>query len=268
MIRNLSARRWALAASLFLACSALALAKDSKRPPKAAAGWPYNVIPHFADGVDGGQNWTTTFILTNLGNAPSSYVLLFHNTAGAQVAVNLVGQSAPTGSVSGVLPGRGSIQYSTTGTRANLLTGWAELTYDSDVEIGVQAIFRNRVAGRPDFEAAVLASPGVDYFTLMPFDNTNGYVTAIAICNANTVGTSSIGVEILDESGAVILRDRITLTLGAQTSFTFPGKWPATAGRRGTIHFADEVNAVGVLGFRFSPSGSFTTLAVMDKWYE
>src|SRR4051812_11691135 len=74
----------------------------------------------------------------------------------------------------------GSATIQTRGLDAALSQGWAELT--NAKRIGGVAVFRQRIEGRPDVEAAVPIVPSVRRFVL-PFDDTRGFVTAIALAS-------------------------------------------------------------------------------------
>lgn len=248
-----------LCAALLL-CSMAAHAEPGKRVRTLPAGWPWDTIPHIADG----DSWTTTLILVNLEDTAAKYKLDLFGDDGKVKAFNIVGRGAVS-SVSGQIPVRGSITLTTTGTATSLNQGWAALDLLGTDDVGIMAIFRQQAAGRPAYEATVPASSGIDTDSIVPFDNTGGFVTALALLNPSSFSTTSIPIEILDEAGNRIATDIVRLNAGNKIAFTTADRWPGTAGRRGTIQLADGLYSVAVLGFRFSPTGAFTTLAVMDR---
>jgi hypothetical protein len=78
----------------------------------------------------------------------------------------------------------------------------------------------------------------------------------------------NVPVTVRDASGAPIATDTITLAPNGHLSFTLgSGKYPGTAGIRGTIEFDTPANAqIGVLGIRIPAAAhTFTTLPSLAK---
>src|SRR5690348_13844268 len=76
----------------------------------------------------------------------------------------------------------GSFTFETTGTAANLASGWALLSQPNTDSVGIFAVFRQSIAGRQSQEAVV---PSVNQFEshfVLPYDNTQ-FVTGIALAN-------------------------------------------------------------------------------------
>lgn len=166
----------------------------------------------------------------------------------------------------GEIPAGGIAVFETPATAGQLSSGWAELDLlGSDSEVGIMAVFGTTgIPGRPDFEATVPGGFSLQYDGILPLDNTRGYVTSMAICNPSRFSTSSVPYTIYDENGAVLKRDSISLASGRKIAFATPERWPETAGRRGTIKFRGQLTSWSVLGFRFHPGGTFTTVNVME----
>jgi hypothetical protein len=139
--------------------------------------------------------------------------------------------------------------------------GWARI--DADGEITMTAIYKQRVSGRPDFEAGVL--PRVPSYRLVaPFDNTVGLVTSMALVNPRDV-RANLDITIRADNGAVLSTRRIPLEPKRHTSFAIPVEFPLTQGSRGSVEVVGHTDGgqltefVGI-GFRFNPSGAFTSL--------
>ena len=59
---------------------------------------------------------------------------------------------------------------------------------------------------------------------------------------------------------------RLNVPAGGHTAFALSSLYPATARRRGTIEFRRPPGgAISVIGLRFNPAASFTTIPVMTK---
>jgi hypothetical protein len=141
-----------------------------------------------------------------------------------------------------------------------LAQGWAEVA--STGRIGVLAIYRLTTPANPDAEATVVgAQSGSNIF--LPFDNTQGFVTSLAVSNANPTQSVSVSIGITTESGAQT-NVAITLPPHGHTAFVLPALYPVTAGARGSIRFSPSSPDIAVVGLRFSPNNSFTSLASLQ----
>jgi hypothetical protein len=207
--------------------------------------------------VDGGT-FVTQFAIVNLDALPVSYQMRFWGDDGT--ALNLPIQNGVAGTVSGTLDS-GAIAFAqTTGTSAAptapALQGWAEAAATG--RIGVVAIFKRSIPGTSDSEATVsgMASSGA---VSLPFDNTGGFATGVAVANTNALQQITITAVFESENGAS-LTQLISLPPHAHTAFVLPTSYPSTAGLRGVIHFTAFSPDISVLGLRFSPNNSFTSL--------
>ena len=176
--------------------------------------------------ADGGP-WQTTIVLTNTGaSAAVASLSFFQEVAGgatqnwnlAFLEVNST-QNLP-------LPAGGTLFLHTPGAPGPTLQGWAQL--QADPSVAAYAIFTQRVPGRQDQDGTSAAAASGSRI-LVPFDNTNGFVTSMAI--ANTTGSSeNISVGIRTAAGTVSQASSIMLPAQGHTAFAFPQQLPATAG--------------------------------------
>jgi hypothetical protein len=224
------------------------------------SGWPWDTLPHVVDGL----SWSTSIIMTNLQKSPARYKLDFFDNNGNAVVIEFlrVGRAA---SYSGVIPTNGSVVIATPGTSTSLLQGWAQLDSLATDRVGIMAVFTQRIAGRPDYEATVPASTAVEFDSVMPFDNTNGFVTGVVLLNPTETGSITTTVTIFDESGTSLRTETITLGARSKIVFPMPDRWPESRGRRGTISIDSIPTSISILGLRFHPGGSFTTVIGMDR---
>jgi hypothetical protein len=204
--------------------------------------------------VDGG-NFITQFAIVNLDALPVSYQFRFWGDSGS--ALNLPIQNGVAGTLAGTLD-PGGIQFAqTTGTSSPALQGWAEVAATG--RIGVVAIFKRSIPGTSDSEATVsgtLSSGAVS----LPFDNTQNFVTGVAVANTNALQTITVTAIFEFENGGSFTQ-LISLLPHAHTTFTLPAPpYTATAGLRGVVHFTAFSPDISAVGLRFSPNNSFTSL--------
>jgi hypothetical protein len=122
------------------------------------------------------------------------------------------------------------------------------------------AIFTERVAGRQDQDGTATASNSATRF-LVPFDNTNGFVTAIAIANPNS-SSQSISVGIQTSGNAITSPSPINMPANGHMTFALPQQFSATSGQSGLAEFYTSGASISVLALRFNPTGAFTTAPV------
>jgi hypothetical protein len=213
------------------------------------------IIPQIADG--GG--WQTTLVLTNTSASAATGALSFFSETsnGATQPWNppfLEGVSVQNLSISG----GGTLILHTSGSSGATTVGWAQL--QGRTAIVAYAIFTQRVPGRQDQDGTAVASTSATR-VLVPFDNTNGFVTTIAIVNPNA-SSESVSVGIESSSGSVSQLSPITLPAQGHTSFAMPQQFSATGGQSGLAEFYSASGTISVLALRFNPTGAFTTAPV------
>jgi archaellin len=143
-------------------------------------------------------NFATQFSIVNLDSVPVSYQFRFWDDSGNAlrypvregVAGELAGTLAPGAAAFGQSPGNSS----------TLVQGWAEIAASGRISI-LADYYRSSPAGGADAEASVLAAPSAASISL-PFDNTQGFVTGIAVANTNATQTIQVSVTITPETGS------------------------------------------------------------------
>jgi len=214
------------------------------------------IIPQIADG----GAWQTTLVLTNTSASPASVTLSFfqETTGGATQRWN-----PPFLEVSSTqnlsLPGAGTLFLHTAGTASATSVGWGQVQAAAGTVVAY-AIFTQRVSGLPDQDCTAPAATAATRI-LMPFDNTNGFVTSMAIANPSS-STESVSVGIKTAGGTISQPSPITLPAQGHTAFTLPQQFPATAGQSGLMEFYSATGSISVIALRFNPTGSFTAAPV------
>ncbi len=212
-------------------------------------------IPHVLDG--GG--WQSTIVLTNSSASATSVSLIFHQDTSDGGSLPWNPPLLEVSSTSGMVMAPGSVIYlHTNGTAAGLTEGWAEM--DADAGVMGYVVFTNRIQGHQDDEGtapAVAASNRI----LVPYDDSNGFVTAIAIVNPTAADqTISVGFRTVD--GLVAVSALPTLKAMAHTAFVLSQTFPVIAGHRGLAEFYSATGNISMIGFRFNPTQSFTAAPV------
>jgi Putative binding domain, N-terminal len=235
-------------------------------PAIANVGTNGGSIAHLATG----NGWQTTFVLVNVGSNAAQVNLNFFDDNGSPLALPLSfpqpggGAATRTPAVNHLLPAGATliVESAAPETDTAPTVGSAQLTTNGNV--GGFVIFRYNLDGQ---EAVVpLESRNANAY-ILAFDNTGDISTGVAI---NSVATQVVNIPVMvrDATGAPIAADTITLVPNGHLSFTLgSGKYPATAGIRGTIEFDTPGNAqIGVLGIRIPAAAhTFTTLPALAK---
>ena len=205
--------------------------------------------------VDGG-GWLSIITIVNLDPQPATYQLRTFDTSGNPLALILNGTMSTT--FSGTIPGLSSVTLSTPGTSSDLLQGWADLT--SSGRIRAQLMFDQMIPGQSVFEAAVPAIGDGQTALAMPYDNTGGLVTGVAVANSGG-SESSVQMLVRDELGAITDIKTLKLAAGAKTAFVLTEQAPNSAGKRGLIVLVAPTSSISVLALRFN-GPAFTTLPI------
>lgn len=211
--------------------------------------------------ADGGP-YTTEITLVNNDIVPASIQLHFHRsvgTAGATQPWQLALEDGVNPLMIEIPPGSSRI-LRTAGLSSGPTVGFAEVRTDQWVT-GF-ATFRQVVPGRPDQEAAVPVSVGTPRRIVLPFDNTSGYVTTVAVANLSATQPASIFVVFRDEQGQRIQQFELpVLPAMGHRAFVLQELYPIVRDRKGTVEFS-EVGAgeMSIIGLRFASSGAYTSL--------
>jgi len=201
-----------------------------------------------------GSSWKTLFQVINLDQVAVNYSFQFWDDNGNQLQLPFLNGQA--GVFSGSLGVGGTAFAETPGIAAALSQGWAKVTGSG--RIGVLAIFRQSVPGRPDSEGSISGAQSSNRIFL-PFNNTGGFVTGVAIANSNPTQTLSVSLTFQADNGATS-NGFLSLPPNAHQAFVLTSLFPQLAGQRGSIQFTTSTPDMVVMGLRFSPTNSFTSL--------
>lgn len=247
------------------------LAAEQPRPGIVVNPATDTIVPQVVDG----DNWSTSFFITNLD--PTNTVfwhLAFHADNGLPMNLPLQG-AGPSSRLFASLPPHWNVVINTQGIAAGLLQGWAVLSaFDRSPDqpgaqqiasrIGGLAVFRQRIAGRPDFEAVAPFSPANETRFVMPFDNRNDYSTGISWLNPDLTAPALVQVTIYNFDGRILREDAFTLSPGNKMVFPMPTRYPESQGQQGNILVRTTAQKLSGLGLRFNPSGPFTSFHTLS----
>jgi hypothetical protein len=215
--------------------------------------------------------WTTTITLVNTGSAAVQTRLSFFDDNGNALALPLTfPQSSSTSGplMAAVLDrtvnaGAELVIQSTGPNSSPTLIGWAQLRTSG--AMGGFAVFSQAI-GTSNQEAEVPLESRSDTGYVVPFDNTNGAATGIALVNV-TASAVSTTINIRDDTGAAILTDTLTIPAMGHTAFNLTDRYAsATAQRRGTLEFrTPSTGQINVLGLKFNSTGAFSTIPAIAE---
>jgi len=221
-------------------------------PATGAAGVITRTLAHAADG----NSFKTAILLTNTAATPTAYVLRFDDGQGNLPAS---GFQLELGSLAGTIPPGQSVTIRTAGLGTQTFQGWAELT--APASVGGSVIYSQQT-GLPSLQegtAAIVASGSQDFF--VPFDNTNGAVTSMALTNPG-ISTASVTVTVRYSDGTSEVDQYPALASRNHQAFEVLNQFPNTFNRSGVVEFVSNAPLSAVV-FRFNSTGAFTALGVV-----
>jgi hypothetical protein len=201
--------------------------------------------------VDGG-GWKTRFVITNTDQVPVTFNFQFWGQDGSALPFPVLNGTA--GTLSGTLTPGGSFFAESPGTSSTLRQGWAEIA--SSGKIGVRAIYQFSVGGSRDSLGTEVAAASTTSVS-MPFDNTLGNATAIAVANTNPTQPLTVSMLFVTDGG---VQSTVSLLLQPHTQQTFvsAAMHPAIADARGLLTLTTATADMAVVGLEFTAAGQFT----------
>jgi CHRD domain/Putative Ig domain len=200
--------------------------------------------------------FATQFVVTNLDSAPASFQFRFWGNDGSALSVPIA-NGLPS-DLSGTLAPGGTFFAQTAGTSAPALQGWAEVASTGRISV-LANYYRTGTPANADSEASVTATQSGSNIVL-PFDNTQGFVTGVAISNTNAVQAVNVTITATTDKGAPAATTVMNLLPHGHTSLVLPSALPGTAGARGSVRITTGNPDLSVVGLRFGPNSSMTSL--------
>jgi hypothetical protein len=212
------------------------------------------VLPQFVFGT-GDAGFISTINFSNTRSTAANVTVSFLTDNGAAMTVG--GSSTRTVT----LPAKGSAQVRADDS-GPFTQGWALL----DMPDGVTAngVFRQRVSGRPDQEAAVLLSRANSTEARFSFDESvPGLTTVMAMVNSSS-SNATVTIRVYDESGAVLQTLSRPVEARRKVTLVLPSEVAAAEGKRGMVEFEVSGASIAVLALRFQDSGAFTAVPTAE----
>ena len=208
------------------------------------------IIPHLADG--GG--WKTTLVLTNTSASPATVKLVFHEETSNGATQSWNPPFVEVSSTDSVAVQGGATAFlHTTGTSNGNAgaVGWGEVQTTGAVQ--VYAVFTSSATQ----EGTAPASAGASRL-LMPFDNTGGRFTALALAT-NSTSDQAVGITIRTNDGTITKGALGVLPAMGHTSFLLATKFTATNNQQGLLEITGALGGISGIGLRFNANGAFTS---------
>ena len=222
------------------------------------------VIPQFVDGA----SWQTTLGIVNTNaSAATASVNCFQETAAGDTSTQAWAPpfTEGTNTQNLNLAAGASLFLDTPGTAATLSQGWCEVSASDGVQVYSKFTWSYSGGGQGIAPAVV---SGTDI--MIPFDNTKGSSTAIALANptasaeAVMISFQLAGVQ----SPLTISQGGVTLQPNGHKAFLIPAQFPATAGQRGLAEFivtpvstttGTTTPELSIIPLQFNAANNFTT---------
>ena len=223
--------------------------------------------------VAAGGGWDTTIWLVNRSTAPVQARVVYHRDDGGALTLPLTvylpvySRLAILDTVDEIVAPNTMLVVAT-GAVSSSVQGWADILAGGALD-GF-AVFRYNGGS----EATVPLGGQFTTSFSMPFDQTGGYSTGVALVNL-AGWQANLAVTVWDQYGNQVLAQPFPLskpdaTGGGHEAFMLSDRLPVTAGIRGIVKFqANPLTPTGPvapltgIGLRASPTGAFTSLPVV-----
>jgi sugar lactone lactonase YvrE len=225
-------------------------------------------FPGFVDAgilpqVASGGGWSTTIALVNTGGTTAGAHLDFYDDQGAPLPLMLTQAFVSRSSTSAdanLAPGTMALIQASGDLSTR--TGWARLSAQGNVN-GYALLAFSDDSGTKEAATPVFIPPASAY--LVPFDNSAGYFTGVAVAN-NSAQASDVLATLRDSTGQIISTETISIPAWGHVSFGIGSRYPVTANASGTLEFSSPVGGqIGVVGIRAGSNRSFTAVPALAR---
>jgi hypothetical protein len=214
--------------------------------------------------IAAGGSWDTVIWLINNSTAAVNVELDLYANDGSALSLPLsvtqqgAAQSLTAAKLSRAIEPNTALMVDVGLQLANTVTGWADVL--SSGPISGFAIFRTNCPTCTASEGTVPLQNAAQSSLIIPYDNTQGFVTGVALANLSA-SPANITATIWDEYGNRFGAPAVTIPASGHTSFVATSALPATVANRGIVQFQNASGgAIDGIGLRFSPYGTFTSV--------
>lgn len=224
------------------------------------------IFPH----ITMGNGWKTKILLFNVSELSARYRLVFYDGTGKPANIKLRDRAASNEAIGTLLP-RASVLLETDNANATGETQfWAALEDGSGLIAAVQTFEWSSPDGRNTAATLPISDDSTEDPIFVPFDNTQGNVTALVITNSDNVSTPSprtVFIEAFDASGFRIFNTTRVVPAGAKPAFLLGTEYPALANRRGVIRLVtqgDDDGDIAVLALQADDHGNISAVVPFE----
>jgi hypothetical protein len=217
-----------------------------------------------------GGPWTTRMYLTNVSNSPVAVNLMLHADDGTALSVPMTvtlqgtSQQLSTSLVTSVLNANTTMVIDSGAQVASTVTGWIDvLSSGPQNSLAGFAIFHTLANGQTSEGTSPLQTQFGSKM-VVPFDNTGGFVTGVAVANLSTTA-ATITATVLDLNGNQIGTYSLQLPANGHTSFLFPSQFAVSTNQQGIVQFSSNSGgSLAGVGLRATATaGTFTSVPVI-----
>jgi len=222
------------------------------------------VIPQLASG--GG--WRTRIVISNIDTVPVQVSARFWNDQGEPYRLILSfpqpdhGPNTIASEANKTLNVHESFVIDWQQPTSSPQIGWAEILTDG--RVGAFATFHNQQSTDSAAEASVTMLTPTQSSLLIPFDQTSGYGTALAIVNGTPLSATSLSATLSDDTGNVIWQQPSLATIPANghVAFSLGDVLKASTGNRGVVEIQSSMGPIGAAVLSFGPLNTLTSTPV------
>jgi hypothetical protein len=213
--------------------------------------------------IASGNGWKTTMTLINLSAGVVNARINLYANDGSPLILPLVfplfGTTSTNSFANVTIAPNSSVVVATEALTASIAVGWADV--QATGPLSGYSVFRLRSPGVPDSEGTVSLDSMLSSSLVLPYDNTNGYQTGLALGNQSSTAQTVTAI-FLDQNGVQVASSQVSLPAFGHSSFFLNSQFPQSASQVGIIQFQSSGGITGV-GLRFNPTGSFTSLPII-----
>jgi hypothetical protein len=207
--------------------------------------------------------WTTVVYLFNTAATPVSAILSLHADDGTPMTLPLTitrqgtTQTTTTSAPSFTISPNSTVQISMGGGTGVTADGWGEVL--SSAPLSGFAIFRTASSNSPTSEGTVPLQTQFPTSIVLPYDNTAGSSTGVALANLST-NSATVTATVWDQNGVLLGTQLLTIPASGHLAFSSIDKLPMTGNKQGIVQFQSSAGALSAVGLRFCAAGTFTSV--------
>jgi hypothetical protein len=229
--------------------------------PAAAVSSTLAAIGGFAQ-VAAGGGWKTTIALINLSTATVNGQINFYSDNGNALTLPLTfpqfGLSTSASSQTFTLIPNESLVIDSEAA-SSMSVGWAGV--QASGPLSGYSIFQEQLPGAIESEGTASFDSSTSSSLTLPYDNTSGYRTGIALANQSASPVKVTAV-LRDQNGAQLASAQVSLQAFGHASFFLDELSSVSRNQLGVVQFQTG-GPLSAVGLRFSPSDSFTSIPIV-----